>query len=134
MLGEPRYIPLPPRFQFLEEVTSLGGKALSFLPSPLRDALIFNRRRPRREGKPLAHTSQLSLLNIAGLIGQSTVFNFREHLHTLTEIMRKPQVEDNIIQRRWQAIQTQKTILLRVSTYITSFLGVVLDMAFFTHM
>ena len=40
-------------FQFLDEVTNLGEKTLSFLPNPIRDNLIFNRCRPRREGKPL---------------------------------------------------------------------------------
>jgi len=52
-VGRTKVYTFNPRFQFLEEVTSLGEKALSFLPDPLRDTLIFNRRRPRREGKPL---------------------------------------------------------------------------------
>ena len=52
-VGRTKIYAFNPRFHFLEDVTSLGEKALSFLPDPLRDTLIFNRRRPKREGKSL---------------------------------------------------------------------------------
>jgi hypothetical protein len=41
------------RYSFLEDVQQLLLKALSFCPPDLRDDLQFNRRRPRRTGKPL---------------------------------------------------------------------------------
>lgn len=42
-----------PRFLFVDEVTGLGEKALNYLPSNLKEQLMDNRRRPRRDGKPL---------------------------------------------------------------------------------
>jgi len=42
-----------PRYPFLRELRSLLEKALSFYPQDERNALLTNRRRPRRRGKPL---------------------------------------------------------------------------------
>jgi len=41
------------RYAFSEDVQQLLLKALSFCPSDLQEDLQFNRRRPRRTGKPL---------------------------------------------------------------------------------
>lgn len=41
-----------PRYALLDELRSLLDKALSFYPDDLQEKLMFNRRRPRRRGKP----------------------------------------------------------------------------------
>lgn len=51
--GKTRLYALNPRYAFLPELKSLLEKALSFYPNNQREALLMNRRRPRRRGKPL---------------------------------------------------------------------------------
>ena len=41
-----------PRYALLNELRALLEKALSFYPEDLQEQLMFNRRRPRRKGKP----------------------------------------------------------------------------------
>ena len=53
LAGRTRLYSLNPRYPFLKELSALLEKALSFYPEDLRSALIENRRRPRRQGKPL---------------------------------------------------------------------------------
>ena len=52
-VGRTKVYQFNPRFAFVDEVQALGKKALSFLPQDLQEELLFNRRRPRRSGKPL---------------------------------------------------------------------------------
>jgi len=42
-----------PRYALLEELDALLEKALSFYPEELQEALLKDRRHPRRRGKPL---------------------------------------------------------------------------------
>jgi len=42
-----------PRYALLEELGALLEKALSFYPEEIQEALLKDRRRPRRRGKPL---------------------------------------------------------------------------------
>ena len=42
-----------PRYPFLQELTTLLEKALEYYPEEIRDQLIYNRRRPRQQDKPL---------------------------------------------------------------------------------
>ncbi len=42
-----------PRYPFLKELTALLERALDYYPEELRERLILNRRRPRRNDKPL---------------------------------------------------------------------------------
>ncbi len=42
-----------PRYPFLGELQSLLAKAVTFYPQAEQEALLDNRRRPRRRGKPL---------------------------------------------------------------------------------
>lgn len=51
--GRTRLYAFNPRYPFLSELKSLLEKALSFYPEDVREALLMNRRRPRRRGKPL---------------------------------------------------------------------------------
>ena len=51
--GRTRLYSFNPRYPFLKELRSLLEKALSFYPENDREALLMNRRRPRRRGKPL---------------------------------------------------------------------------------
>jgi hypothetical protein len=51
--GRTRLYSLNPRYPFLNELKNLLEKALSFYPEGKRDALLMDRRRPRRRGKPL---------------------------------------------------------------------------------
>jgi len=53
MTGRTRLYSFNPRFPFLAELTQLLEKALSFYPPVEREALLMNRRRPRRREKPL---------------------------------------------------------------------------------
>lgn len=50
--GRTRLYTFNPRYPFLSELKSLLEKALSFYPEDVREALLMNRRRPRRRGKP----------------------------------------------------------------------------------
>lgn len=45
---------LNPRYPFLKELQALLDKALLFYPPEEQEMLRMNRRRPRRQGKPLA--------------------------------------------------------------------------------
>ena len=51
--GRTRLYSFNPRYPFLKELKSLLEKALSFYPEQEREALLMNRGRPRRRGKPL---------------------------------------------------------------------------------
>ena len=51
--GRTRLYTFNPRYPFLEELKTLLEKALTFYPEEQREALIMNRRRPRRADKPL---------------------------------------------------------------------------------
>jgi len=51
--GRTRLFTFNPRYPFLTELTALLDKALQFYPQDQQDALLMNRRRPRRRGKPL---------------------------------------------------------------------------------
>ena len=51
--GRTRLYSFNPRYPFLKELRGLLEKALSFYPEQEREALLMNRRRPRRRGKPL---------------------------------------------------------------------------------
>ena len=52
-VGRTRVFSFNPRYMFKEEVDDLLTKALGFAPSPLKEKLLLDRRRPRRKGKPL---------------------------------------------------------------------------------
>lgn len=45
---------LNPRYPFMQELKALLQKALSFYPPEEQELLTMNRRRPRRQGKPLS--------------------------------------------------------------------------------
>src|SRR5574339_560474 len=51
--GRTRLYQFNPRYPFLNELTKLVEKALSFYPENVRENLIMNRRRPRKRDKPL---------------------------------------------------------------------------------
>ena len=51
--GRTRLYAFNPRYPFLKELKSLLEKALRFYPEAEREALLLNRRRPRRRGKVL---------------------------------------------------------------------------------
>jgi hypothetical protein len=53
VLGRTRLYTFDPRYPFKAELEALLHKALSFYPAPVQEALLLNRRRPRRPGKPL---------------------------------------------------------------------------------
>ena len=53
LAGKTRLYSFNPRYPFKPEVENLLKKALTFYPSNEREALLLNRRRPRRSGKPL---------------------------------------------------------------------------------
>jgi hypothetical protein len=53
LAGRTRLYSFNPRYAFKPEIENLLKKALSFYPSNEREALLLNRRRPRRSGKPL---------------------------------------------------------------------------------
>lgn len=52
-IGRTRLYSFNPRYAFLQELTLLLEKVISFLPSDERERLVMVRRRPRRRGKPL---------------------------------------------------------------------------------
>jgi hypothetical protein len=51
--GKTRLYSFNPRYPFKTEVENLLRKALTFYPPDQQEALLMNRRRPRRRGKPL---------------------------------------------------------------------------------
>jgi hypothetical protein len=51
--GRTRLYSFNPRYPFLPELAQLLEKALSYYPNDEREALLMNRRRPRRREKPL---------------------------------------------------------------------------------
>jgi hypothetical protein len=53
LAGKTRLYSFNPRYAFKPEVENLLKKALTFYPPAEREALLMNRRRPRRSGKPL---------------------------------------------------------------------------------
>ena len=53
LAGKTRLYSFNPRYAFKPEVENLLKKALTFYPPKEREALLMNRRRPRRSGKPL---------------------------------------------------------------------------------
>jgi hypothetical protein len=53
LVGRTRLYQFNPRYPFFNELKALLDKALSFYPEDVRTALLANRRRPRRKGKPL---------------------------------------------------------------------------------
>ncbi|MGW8178876.1 MAG: winged helix-turn-helix domain-containing protein [bacterium] len=52
-VGRTRLYSFNPRYPVLEELKNLLEKVLSLYPEDKRQALLMNRRRPRRRGKPL---------------------------------------------------------------------------------
>ena len=53
LAGKTRLYSINPRYPFKTELENLLKKALTFYPPDEREALLMNRRRPRRTGKPL---------------------------------------------------------------------------------
>jgi hypothetical protein len=53
VIGRTRLYAFNPRYPFLKELLALLLKTLDFYPEEVRDNLKNNRRRPRRQGKPL---------------------------------------------------------------------------------
>lgn len=53
LAGKTRLYSFNPRNAFRPEIENLLKKALTFYPPNEREALLMNRRRPRRSGKPL---------------------------------------------------------------------------------
>ena len=53
LAGKTRLYVFNPRYPFKKELESLLQRALEFYPPDQREALLMNRRRPRRSGKPL---------------------------------------------------------------------------------
>ena len=53
LAGRTRLYGYNPRYPFLKELRALLEKALSFYPEEVRNALLTNRQRPRRKGKPV---------------------------------------------------------------------------------
>jgi hypothetical protein len=53
LVGRTRVYQFDPRYPFLPQVECLLDKVLEAYPDQEREALLMNRRRPRRRGKPL---------------------------------------------------------------------------------
>lgn len=53
LVGRTRLYRFNPRYPFLKELQNLLEKTLEFYPEKERENLLKNRRRPRRQGKPL---------------------------------------------------------------------------------
>ena len=51
-VGRTRLYTFNPRYPFRDELQALLEKALAFYPAETRERLLYNRRRPRRRGKP----------------------------------------------------------------------------------
>lgn len=52
-IGRTRVYQFNPRYPFLVELKALFERVLSFYPEEVREALVMNRRRPRKKDKPL---------------------------------------------------------------------------------
>ena len=52
-VGRTRVYSFNPRYPFLNELKGLLERVLCFYPEEIKEALILNRRRPRKEDKPL---------------------------------------------------------------------------------
>ncbi len=52
-IGRSKIFSINPRYIFREEVTSLIQKVISIMQEDDREKLLFDRRRPRRSGKPI---------------------------------------------------------------------------------
>jgi len=52
-VGRTRLYRFNPRYPFVIELKALTEKALAMYPIHLREALLYNRRRPRKKNKPL---------------------------------------------------------------------------------
>jgi hypothetical protein len=52
-VGRTRVYQFNPRYPFLGELKALFERVLSFYPEEVREALVMNRRRPRKKDKPL---------------------------------------------------------------------------------
>lgn len=52
LVGRTRLYAFNPRYPFLRELEALVDRAIEFYPESQRRALLMNRRRPRRAGKP----------------------------------------------------------------------------------
>ena len=53
LAGRTRLYSFNPRYALKPEIENLLRKAITFYPPNEREALLMNRRRPRRSGKPL---------------------------------------------------------------------------------
>jgi hypothetical protein len=53
LVGKTRLYSFNPRYALKPEVENLLKKAIKFYPPDQQEALLMNRRRPRRRGKPL---------------------------------------------------------------------------------
>ena len=53
LIGRTRLYAFNPRYPFLKELLALLNKALEFYPEQEKDKMLKNRRRPRKQGKPL---------------------------------------------------------------------------------
>jgi hypothetical protein len=53
LVGNARVYAFNPRYPFLAELQALLRKALEYYSEEDRSALLLNRRRPRRAGKPV---------------------------------------------------------------------------------
>lgn len=53
LVGKTRLYSFNPRYALRPEVENLLKKAIKFYPPNQQEALLMNRRRPRRSGKPL---------------------------------------------------------------------------------
>ncbi len=52
-VGRTRVYQFNPRYPFLDELKNLLIRVLGFYPEEVREALVMNRRRPRKKDKPL---------------------------------------------------------------------------------
>jgi predicted transcriptional regulator len=52
-VGRTRVYRYNPRYPFIPELKALLEKALTMIPADLHEQLMYNRRRPRKKGKPL---------------------------------------------------------------------------------
>ena len=52
-VGRTRVYQFNPRYPFLEELKELLTSVLNYYPKDVKEALIMNRRRPRKKDKPL---------------------------------------------------------------------------------
>jgi hypothetical protein len=52
-VGRTRVYQFNPRYPFLDELKNLLTRVLGFYPEDVKEALVMNRRRPRKKDKPL---------------------------------------------------------------------------------